>query len=342
MGFGVGGLLKSPDSLRESTPFYKGGRGCGATEGGFWRYDMTQFALLFPGQGSQSVGMLSDLPEKFPRVKNIFENASDILRYDLWDLVQNGPAEKLDQTEFTQPALLAADVAVFEYWKSTSEKNPAFLAGHSLGEYAALVCADAIQFEDAIALVAARGKFMQEAVPAGVGAMAAIVGLEDADVIAICNSASSTGIVSPANFNSIGQIVIAGENTAVEKAITLAQEKGAKIAKKIPVSVPSHCALMQSAADKMAEKLKSVEIQKPKIPVIQNADVMSYDVPEKIRDALIRQLISPVRWVETIQFMINHNVKTFYECGPGKVLCGLNKRISKEINSVSVSVSGSI
>ncbi|OGT33788.1 MAG: [acyl-carrier-protein] S-malonyltransferase [Gammaproteobacteria bacterium RIFCSPHIGHO2_02_FULL_39_13] len=297
---------------------------------------MTQFAILFPGQGSQSVGMLSDLPEKFSRVKNIFDNASSILGYDLWDLVQNGPAEKLDQTELTQPALLAADVAVFEYWKLTHTETPMFLAGHSLGEYAALVCAEAIQFEDAIALVAARGKFMQEAVPAGFGAMAAIIGLADQDVVAICNSASSAGMVSPANFNSIGQIVIAGENKAVEKAIALAQEKGAKIAKKIPVSVPSHCALMQNAADKMAEKLKSVAIKKPLIPVIHNVDVMSYDAPEKICDALIRQLISPVRWVETIQFMINHHVKTFYECGPGKVLSGLNKRISKEIVSESI------
>lgn len=293
-------------------------------------------ALLFPGQGSQSVGMLSDLPEKFPRVKNIFDTASAILNYDLWDLIQNGPAEKLDKTEFTQPALLVSDVALFEYWKSTHTETPAFFAGHSLGEYAALVCAEAISFHDAVALVAARGKFMQEAVPAGVGAMAAIVGLEDVDVIAICKSASRDGIVSPANFNSIGQIVIAGENKAVEKAILLAQEKSAKLAKKIPVSVPSHCALMQSAADKMAEKLKSIEIKKPKIPVIQNADVMHYDDPDKIRDALIRQLISPVRWVETIQFMINKNIKTFYECGPGKVLSGLNKRISKEINSENI------
>lgn len=291
-------------------------------------------ALLFPGQGSQSIEMLSDLPKKFPRVKNIFESASTILKYDLWDLMQNGPAEKLDQTEFTQPALLAADVALCEYWKSIHTEIPVFFAGHSLGEYAALVCADAIQFQDAVALVAARGKYMQEAVPAGFGAMAAIVGLADADVIAICKNVSRDGIVSPANFNSIGQIVIAGENKAVERAIILAQEKGAKIAKKIPVSVPSHCALMQSAADKMAEKLKSIKIKTPVIPVIQNADAMHYDDPNKIRDALIRQLISPVRWVETIQYMMRHGVKTFYECGPGKVLSGLNKRISREIENL--------
>lgn len=296
---------------------------------------MTNLALLFPGQGSQSVGMLSDLSEQFPMVQKLFSEASAVLHYDLWDLVQHNE-EKLNQTEFTQPALLAADVAMYAYWKSTHDEKPLFLAGHSLGEYAALVCAEAISFSDAIALVSARGKYMQSAVPAGSGAMAAIVGLDDHDVVGICEQASSDGVVSPANYNSIGQIVIAGDNRAVEKAITLAQEKGAKIAKKIPVSVPSHCKLMQSAADQMAEKLKTIEIKKPLIPVIQNADVTAYADPEKIRDALVRQLILPVRWVETIQFMMNHDVKTFLECGPGKVLCGLNKRISREILCDSV------
>lgn len=291
---------------------------------------MTNFAVLFPGQGSQSVGMLSALSEKFPAVKKIFSDASDILHYDLWDLVQQGPVEKLDQTEFTQPALLAADIAVWTCWRLHNEKNPQFLAGHSLGEYAALVCAESLCFQDAIALVALRGKFMQAAVPTGFGAMAAIIGLDDAVVVEICHQAATAGVVSPANYNSIGQIVIAGENAAVEAAIVLAKNAGAKIAKKIPVSVPSHCALMQSAADQMSEKLKSIEIKKPVIPVIQNADVMGYDAPEKIRDALVRQLISPVRWVETIQWMMDHHVKTFYECGPGAVLSGLNKRISKE------------
>lgn len=299
----------------------------------------TSFAILFPGQGSQSIGMLSDLAKQHPQVKTIFSQASDILNYDLWDLVQNGPAEKLDQTEYTQPALLAADVAVYECWKLTNNTTPQFMAGHSLGEYAALVCAEALQFSDAISLVAARGKFMQAAVKPGEGAMAAIVGLNDAIVEAICDEASASNNgneCSPANYNSIGQIVIAGTTAAVEKAILLAQEKGAKLAKKIPVSVPSHCALMQSAADKMAEKLKLIDIKIPKIPVIQNADVKSFNSPVEIRDALIDQLVSPVRWVETIQYMISQNVKTFIECGPGKVLAGLNKRISREIQTESI------
>lgn len=295
---------------------------------------MTMIALLFPGQGSQSVGMLSELAARHALVKDIFSQASTVLQYDLWELTQQGPADTLDQTEFTQPALLAADVAVYACWKLSTDRVPRFFAGHSLGEYAALVCADAITLADAISLVAARGKFMQEAVAPGKGAMAAIVGLEDSAVETICHTIA--GIVSPANYNSVGQIVIAGETQAVEKAIALAQEKGAKIAKKIPVSVPSHCALMQSAADKMSEKLKSIEIKLPKIPVIQNADVNIFQSPESIRDALIRQLISPVRWVETIQYMISQGVTTFVECGPGRVLAGLNKRISKEIVTESV------
>lgn len=294
------------------------------------------FALLFPGQGSQATGMLSDLSEKFPLVKNIFSEASDVLHYDLWDLVQNGPVEKLDQTEFTQPALLAADIAVYECWKLRSEKAPHYLAGHSLGEYAALVAASAIQFKDAISLVSYRGKYMQSAVGENAGAMAAIVGLDDAVVEEICRNAAKVGIVSAANYNSIGQIVIAGETAAVENAIELAKAAGAKIAKKIPVSVPSHCALMQSAADEMALKLKTVEIKSPQIPVIQNADVKSFQTPVEITDALVRQLISPVRWVETIQYLMGQNVKQFYECGPGTVLAGLNKRISREITTESL------
>lgn len=283
---------------------------------------MSQLALLFPGQGSQSVGMLKELSETFDGVKKTFDRASTVLGYDLWDLAQNGPAERLDQTEFTQPALLAADIAVFEHWKTVETTKPAFFAGHSLGEYAALVAAESIAFEDAVALVAARGQTMQAA-PAG--AMAAILGLDDEAVIAIC--AETAGVVSPANFNSIGQVVIAGEVPAVEHALVLAKERGAKIAKKIPVSVASHCMLMQSAAQRMTEKLASVTIKKPVIPVVHNFDVKTHDAPEAIRQALIQQLISPVRWVETIHFIRAQGVSTFFECGPGKVLTGLNKRI---------------
>ncbi len=294
------------------------------------------FALLFPGQGSQSVGMLAELNTQFPVIQNIFSKASDVLGYDLWDLTQNGPAEKLDQTEFTQPALLAADVALWECWKSLHKPMPLMLAGHSLGEYAALVAADALDFNDAISLVALRGQYMQSAVKPGEGAMAAIVGLEDFAVVEICKNAAEIGVVSPANYNSIGQIVIAGETAAVEKAIELAKTAGAKIAKKIPVSVPSHCVLMQSAAEKMAEKLKSISIKAPTIPVIQNADVKSFESADAIRDALIRQLTLPVRWVETIQYMMQKNIMSFYECGPGNVLMGLNKRISREITTENI------
>lgn len=294
---------------------------------------MSHFAFLFPGQGSQSVGMLSDLSARFPSVKKTFDNASSILGYDLWDLTQQGPAEKLDQTEFTQPALLAADVAVWACWKSINQQKPQFFAGHSLGEYAALVCAESIAFEDAIALVSYRGKYMQSAVPENTGAMAAIVGLDDDVVATVCDQAKDAGLVSPANFNSLGQVVIAGEVMAVEKAIELAKTAGAKIAKKIPVSVPSHCGLMQPAADQMAEKLASIDIKKPMIPVIQNADVACFETAQAIRAALVKQLISPVRWVETIQYMMKNDCHLFFECGPGKVLSGLNKRISRDINT---------
>jgi [acyl-carrier-protein] S-malonyltransferase len=294
---------------------------------------MTHFAFLFPGQGSQSVGMLSDLSARFPSVKKTFDTASSILGYDLWDLTQQGPAEKLDQTEFTQPALLAADVAVWECWQSINQQKPQFFAGHSLGEYAALVCAESIAFEDAVSLVSYRGKYMQSAVPENTGAMAAIVGLEDDAVATVCDQASDIGLVSPANFNSLGQVVIAGEVLAVEKAIELAKTAGAKIAKKIPVSVPSHCALMQPAADQMTQKLAYIDIKKPVVPVIQNADVAYFETAQAIRAALVKQLISPVRWVETIQYMMKNDCHLFFECGPGKVLSGLNKRISRDINT---------
>lgn len=297
---------------------------------------MTQFAFLFPGQGSQSVGMLSGLSEKFPLIKQLFSDASDVLHYDLWDLVQHGSAEKLGQTEFTQPALLVADVALWQCWKKLNDSKPAVMAGHSLGEYAALVCAESLAFQDAVILVSERGKCMQNAVKPGAGAMAAIVGLEDDAVAAVCRDASVDGVVSAANYNSIGQIVIAGETAAVEKAIELAKNAGAKIARKIPVSVPSHCVLMQPAADDMAEKLKAIPITLPVTPVIQNADVKSFQTVNEIRDALIRQLILPVRWVETIQSMIQSDILSFYECGPGSVLAGLNKRISRDIATQSI------
>lgn len=294
----------------------------------------TKYATVFPGQGSQSVGMLSSLAENFPEVKQTFKAASAVLNYDLWELIQKGPEEVLNQTEKTQPALLAAGVAVWRIWQTKKNNLPTYLAGHSLGEYTALVCADALDFQTAIKLVAARGKYMQEAVPAGKGAMAAIVGLENEQVAKLCHETGR--IVSPANYNSIGQVVIAGEVEAVNHVINEAKNANAKMAKLLPVSVPSHCALMKPAAEKLAIDLKDITINTPQIPVINNVDVTVYTNPDEIRSALIKQLYLPVRWVETIQFLEKHEIKTILEMGPGKVLCGLIKRISENIQTVAI------
>ena len=289
-----------------------------------------KYAIVFPGQGSQTIGMLKELASNYPQVQETFNEASKALGYDLWDLTQNGSEEKLNQTEFTQPALLASGVAVWRVWKNKNQVKPAFLAGHSLGEYTALVGAEAIDFIEAIKIVQNRGRFMQDAYH-GEGAMVAIVGLDDEAIKKICSESAQNEVLVAANYNSIGQTVLAGELKAAERAVLLAKSLGAKIAKILPVSIPSHCALMNPAATKLAALLEQVVINPPKIPVIQNADVVCNDDPQKIRDALVRQLYSPVRWVETIQFMVNNGVGCVLECGPGKVLTGLNKRISSEI-----------
>lgn len=297
-----------------------------------------KFAMIFPGQGSQSVGMLSELADNFPAVKLIFEQASTILKYDLWELVQSGPAEKLDQTVFTQPALLAADIAVWTCFQKLTDLKPDVVAGHSLGEYAALVAAEVLSFEEAVQLVSDRGRFMQEAVSVDTGAMAAIVGLDDAVVLTICEraSAETNGLVSAANFNSIGQVVIAGEKKAVLAAIELATQAGARIAKLIPVSVPSHCALMQPAADRLAAELKKINIISPKIKVIHNIDAKSHADSADMLAALKEQLTQPVRWVDTICAITAQGVNLFLECGPGRVLAGLNKRISRDIQTINL------
>lgn len=294
-----------------------------------------KLALLFPGQGSQSQGMLAALAAEFPIVEKTFSQASQVLGYDLWALAQQGPIEQLNQTEFTQPALLAADIAAWYCWKEKGGMDPTVVAGHSLGEYAALVSAGVLSFEDAIACVALRGKAMQEAVPAGEGAMAAIIGLDNEKVDALCREASQGDVVSSANFNSNGQVVISGQKAAVERAVLLAKPKGAKLAKLIPVSVPSHCALMQPAAVQLAKKLTDIEFQAPTFPVIHNVDATSYDDPDAIQEALLQQLTQPVRWVDTILKMQNDQVGLFIEVGPGKVLSGLNKRITKEVKTVN-------
>ncbi|MGZ8192183.1 MAG: ACP S-malonyltransferase [Methylobacter sp.] len=289
-----------------------------------------KLAFVFPGQGSQFVGMLSELAASYPEVKPIFERASDALGRNLWSIVQEGPEDELNQTHNTQPAMLAAGVAVWEIWCKHSKTRPVWMAGHSLGEYTALVCSNALSFEDGIKLVSERGRLMQEAVPAGMGAMAAILGLEDHQVVKICADTAETEVVSAVNFNAPGQVVIAGNVAAVERAMIAAKKAGAKRAVKLPVSVPSHCALMAPAAEKLYEYLQNTAIDMPEMTLIHNVDVASHNAPEVIRNVLKEQLYQPVRWSDSIRFMHDQGVTCFVECGPGKVLIGLNKRIAKD------------
>lgn len=293
-------------------------------------------AFVFPGQGSQAVGMMAELGASHAVVRDTFAEASAALGYDLWQLTQNGPAEELNQTHITQPAMLTSGVAAWRVWQAQGGATPAVMAGHSLGEYTALVCAGALAFGDAVKLVAERGRFMQDAVPAGTGAMAAILGLEDAQVIEACASSAQGQVVSAVNFNSPGQVVIAGNTQAVERAVEAAKGMGAKRALLLPVSVPSHCALMQPAAERLAERLAQIDVNTPHIPVINNVDVSAATDPAAIRQALARQLYSPVRWVETVQKMATDGVTTLVECGPGKVLVGLNKRIVKDMKTYAI------
>jgi len=293
-------------------------------------------AIVFPGQGSQSLGMLSGLASSHSRVVDVFEQASDVLGYDLWRLVQDGPADELNETDKTQPAMLAAGVAVWRVWQDAGGAVPAVLAGHSLGEYTALVCAGALDFQEAISLVEERGRCMQSAVPAGTGAMAAILGLDDIAVGVVCEQAADGDVVSPVNYNSPGQVVIAGHVGAVERAIVLAKEAGAKRAVQLPVSVPSHCALMQPAAKQFADRLNKAVIKTPLIKIIQNVDATLHDDPDTIRANLDRQLYSPVQWVGSVQAMGKQGVVRIIEAGPGKVLTGLCKRIDKSIAAAAV------
>lgn len=295
-------------------------------------------AFIFPGQGSQSVGMLGNIVDENPKygeiVTSTFKQASDALGFDLWELTQNGPKEKLNNTRNTQPAMLAAGYALWQIWKSKEGAVPAVLAGHSLGEYTALVCSEALEFSDAICLVSHRGRYMQEAVQDGEGAMAAILGLEDDVVIKVCEETAAAmdgRVVSAVNFNAPGQVVIAGHSDAVEKAIEMANNAGAKKAVKLAVSVPSHCSLMDSAAQKLATKLQSVNMERPVIPVINNVHVTIENDVDLIRDALVKQLSRPVRWVETINKMVAEGSDHIVECGPGKVLTGLNRRINRRM-----------
>ena len=295
------------------------------------------FALVFPGQGSQSVGMLAELADAHPQVKATFQEASDALGYDLWRLIQDGPEDELGKTHITQPAMLTGGVAIWRLWQSQTDIMPAIMAGHSLGEYSALVAAGSLSLNDAVNLVADRGRFMQEAVPSGVGAMAAIIGLDDEQVIAVCKGAADDEVVTAVNFNSPGQVVIAGHAAAVERAVEGAKAAGAKRALMLPVSVPSHCSLMMPAAEQLAVRLAEITITAPVIPVLNNVDVKAESDPAAIRDALKRQLFCPVRWVDTINAIGKHGVSQLVECGPGKVLAGLNKRINKQMTAYTTS-----
>jgi len=292
--------------------------------------------VVFPGQGSQSVGMLASLAAEHAEVDETFAQAGGVLGYDLWKLVQDGPAEDLNQTDRTQPAMLVSGVAVWRVWQKLGGVMPVVMAGHSLGEYTALVCAGVLAFEDAVGLVAERGRCMQSAVPAGVGGMAAILGLDDEAVAGVCSQAADDEVVAPVNYNSPGQVVIAGHMAAVQRAIVLAKEAGAKRAVELPVSVPSHCALMEPAAERFSKSLDQVALHSPKIPVIQNVDAGSHDEPELIRANLRKQLYRPVQWVRSVQAMGNIGVTQVFEIGPGKVLTGLGKRIDKTINYSAV------
>ena len=291
---------------------------------------MTKTAFLFPGQGSQSVGMMSGLAQEFSQVQATFEQASSVLGYDLWASVVSGPVEELNKTEVTQPAMLVSGIATWRIWQDLGGVQPDYLAGHSLGEYSALVAAGVMQFSDAVSIVAERGRLMQQATPAGAGAMAAILGLDDQLLSEICDQVSGEEIVTCANFNAPGQVVISGNKDAVEQVGERARQAGARRVLPLPVSVPSHCMLMKPAAAKLQELLLNVRFSDGSLPVIQNADVRSYADAEQVREALARQLWQPVRWTETIQSLLDSGVNRFVECGPGKVLAGLNRRISKQ------------
>lgn len=289
------------------------------------------FAMVFPGQGSQSVGMLAGHIDS-SIVRDTLGVANEALGFDLAALIATGPAEKLNQTEHTQPALLAAGVAIYRLWQEQGGATPTVMLGHSLGEYTALVNAGALDFADAVRLVAKRGQLMQQAVPAGEGAMAAVLGLGDAEVIAVCAQSAGDEVVSAVNFNAPGQVVIAGHTQAVDRAAAAAKAAGAKLVKKLPVSVPSHCALMRDAADELSAVLDTLAITAPEVPVIHNVNAQSHNEPQAIRDALTAQLHSPVRWVSSMQQAAEqYAVDTVVESGPGKVLSGLIKRIDRSI-----------
>lgn len=293
-------------------------------------------AFVFPGQGSQKPGMLAELASQYPLVQNLFAEASDVLGYDLWQLVQTGSQEDINLTERTQPLLLTASVAVWRIWKEQGGVTPALVSGHSLGEWSALVCADVLAFSDAVKLVQHRGRYMQEAVPAGQGGMAAIIGLDDDKILTACAAAAQDEVVSAVNFNSPGQVVIAGAAAAVERASALCKEAGAKRALPLPVSAPFHTSLMKPAAERLQSLIDSTPFSVPTIPVIHNVTAAAESDPAAIKSLMIEQIYSPVRWVDCVNAISATGVNFTVECGPGKVLSGLNKRINKELTTLSI------
>ena len=296
---------------------------------------MKKFALVFPGQGSQSVGMMKGFGD-LPVVEKTFREAHAIAGVDYWQMANEGPAEALNQTVNTQPLMLVAGVACWRAWRERGGVMPAWFAGHSLGEYSALVAAESMRFEDALPLVRLRAQAMQEAVPEGTGGIAAIVGLDDAKLPAVLAAAAQGEVVEPANLNSPGQVVIAGHRGAVERAMAAAKEQGAKLVKMLPMSAPSHCSLMRPAAERLRERLAGIEMRKPVVPVIHNRFVEAFDDPDRIRIALVEQLDHPVRWTETLQWLVAHGVRRVVECAPGKVLTGLAKRIPGELEGIAI------
>jgi len=295
-----------------------------------------QIAFVFPGQGSQSVGMLADLNEAFPIVKQTFDEASDVFGRDMWALAQQGPEQELAQTEITQPIMLIAGVAAWRAWCQASDIRPALMAGHSLGEYTAYVCADAITLADGVALVKRRGELMRDACPGGQGKMAAILGMEDDAIKSVCADAAQGEVVQAVNFNAPGQVVIAGHSTAVDRAIELAKKAGARKAMPLAVSVPCHSDLMRAASEELAAKLNATQFNNPVIPVVNNIDARIELDPGKIREKLIVQLYSPVLWVDSVKTMAEQGISRMVECGPGKVLSGMNKRIVRELEVFNV------
>lgn len=292
---------------------------------------LDNLAMVFPGQGSQKVGMLADFHGKYACFAEVFNSASDVLAFDLWDLIQNGPEEKINLTENTQPILLSSSVALWRVYQELGGPQPAFMAGHSLGEWSALVCAGVVSLEDAVKLVQLRGKYMQEAVPVGVGAMAAIIGLADDIIQEICAKHQDLGCVAAVNFNAPGQVVIAGKKEAVEAASEACKAAGAKRALPLPVSAPFHTSMMQPAADRLSADLESIEFSDPKTPIVHNVTAQTEGSGAQIKKLMIEQIAAPVRWVECTQTLASEGVERALECGPGKVLAGMIKRIDKSV-----------